>query len=112
MPTGPSPQADDLAHIFTWRESRTLTKNLTLQFHHTVYQIQVDRPSYAMRKAVVTVSVDIHRKVSILYKGKSLPYTTYHRQAKQSPDRSNQTRGQHAQIPETWYRPWLQSSMA
>lgn len=80
----PLSKADDLAHIFTWRESRTLTKNLTLQFHHTVYQIQVDRPSYAMRKAVVTVSVDIHRKVSILYKGKSLPYTTYHRQAKQS----------------------------
>jgi transposase len=81
----PISKTDDLAHIFTWRESRTLSKNLTLQFHHTVYQIQVDRPTYAMRKAVVTVSVDIHRKVSILYKGKSLPYTTYHRQSKQSP---------------------------
>jgi transposase len=80
----PLSRTDDLAHIFTWRESRTLTKNLTLQFHHTVYQIQVDRPSYAMRKAVVIVSVDLHRNVSILYKGKSLPYTSYHRQAKQS----------------------------
>jgi transposase len=81
----PLSTADDLAHIFTWRESRTLTKNLTLQFHHLVYQIQVDRPSYAMRKTVVTVSVDLQRQVSILYKGKSLPYITYHRQAKQSP---------------------------
>jgi transposase len=80
----PLAKTDDLAHIFTWRESRTLTKNLTLQFHHLVYQIQVDRPSYAMRKAVVTVSVNLQRQVSILYKGKSLPYTTYHRQAKQS----------------------------
>jgi hypothetical protein len=37
-----------------------------------------------MRKAVVTVSVDLQRQVSILYKDKSLPYTTYHRQSKQS----------------------------
>jgi transposase len=81
----PLSTTEDLAHIFTWRESRTLTKNLTLQFHHLVYQIQVDRPSYAMRKAVVTVSVDLQRQISILYKGKSLPYTTYHRQTKQSP---------------------------
>jgi transposase len=81
----PLSKADDLAHIFTWRESRTLTKNLTLQFHHLVYQIQVERPSYAMRKAVVTVSVDLQRQVSILYKGQSLPYITYHCQAKQSP---------------------------
>jgi len=80
----PLSKTDDLAHILTWRESRTLTNNLTLQFHHLVYQIQVDRPSYAMRKAVVTVSVDLQRQISILYKGKSLPYTTYHRQAKQS----------------------------
>jgi len=81
----PLSKTDDLAHIFTWRESRTLSKNLTLQFHHLVYQIQVDRPAYAMRKAVVTVSVDLQRQVSILYKGQSLSYTTYHRQAKQSP---------------------------
>jgi transposase len=80
----PLSKTDDLAHIFTWRESRTLTKNLTLQFHHLVYQIQVDRPSYTMRKAVVTVSVDLQRQISILYKGQSLPYTTYHRQANQS----------------------------
>jgi len=80
----PLSKADDLAHIFSWRESRTLSNNLTLQFHHLVYQIQVDRPSYAMRKAVVTVSVDLQRQVSILYKDKSLPYTTYHRQSKQS----------------------------
>jgi transposase len=80
----PLSKADDLAHTLTWRESRTLSNNLTLQFHHLVYQIQVDRPSYAMRKAVVTVSVDLQHQVSILYKGKSLPFTTYHKQAKQS----------------------------
>jgi transposase len=80
----PLAKSDVLARIFTWRESRVLSKNLTLQFHHLVYQIQLDRPTYAMRHAVVTVSVDLQRQVTILYKGKSLPYSTYHRQAKQS----------------------------
>ncbi len=56
----PLSKADNLAHIFTWRESRTLSHNLTLQFHHLVYQIQVDHPSYAMRKAPVTISPDAH----------------------------------------------------
>jgi len=81
----PLSPSDDLAHVLTWRESRTLSKNLTLQFHHLVYQIQLDRPTFAMRHAVVTVSVDLQRQVTITYKGKSLPYTTFHRQSKQSP---------------------------
>ena len=37
-----------------------------------------------MRKAPVTISLDAHQNVSILYKGKSLPFTTFHKQAKQS----------------------------
>src|SRR5512139_1697943 len=38
---------EDLARILTWQETRTLSKNLTLQFQKIVYQIQTDRPSYA-----------------------------------------------------------------
>src|SRR5829696_9587539 len=48
---------EDLARILTWQETRTLSKNLTLQFHKTVYQIQTQRPSYALRNAQVTVCV-------------------------------------------------------
>jgi len=46
---------DDLAHILTWQETRSLSKNLTLQFQKVVYQIQTDRPTYALRNAQVTV---------------------------------------------------------
>ena len=46
---------EDLARILTWQETRTLSKNLTLQFQKTVYQIQTQRPSYALRNAQVTV---------------------------------------------------------
>jgi len=75
---------DDLATILTWQEVRTISKNLTVQFEKVVYQIQTDRPSYALRNAGVTVCVNAQQQVAILYKGKSLPYEIYHQQTKQS----------------------------
>jgi transposase len=75
---------DDLARSLTWQETRTLSKNLTLQFQKTVYQIQTQRPSYALRKAQVTVCVNTQEEMTILYNGKALPYTIYKQQAKQA----------------------------
>jgi len=75
---------DDLTRILTWQETRTLSKNLTLQFEKVVYQIQTDRPSYALRKAQVIVCVNAQEEITILYNGKVLPYTIYHQQAKQA----------------------------
>jgi len=75
---------DDLSHILTWQETRTLSKNLTLQFQKTVYQIQTKRPTYALRNALVTVCVNAQDNITILYNGKSLPYTIYHQQAQQA----------------------------
>jgi len=75
---------DDLTRILTWQETRTLSKNLTIQFEKVVYQIQTRRPTYALRQAVVTVCLNAQQNMTILYKGKSLPYTIFHQQAKQS----------------------------
>jgi transposase len=75
---------DDLARILTWQEARTISKNLTVQFENVVYQIQTERPTYAMRNAVITVCADAKQNITLLYKGKSLPYTIFHKQAKQS----------------------------
>ena len=75
---------DNLARILTWQESRLLTKNLTLQFQKVVYQIQTQRPTYAMQHAAVTVCLDAQGKVTLLYKGKNLEYTIFHMQAKQA----------------------------
>lgn len=36
---------DDLARILTRQETRTISKNLTVQFEKVVYQIQTERPS-------------------------------------------------------------------
>ena len=75
---------EDLTHILTWQETRTLSKNLTLQFHKTVYQILTQRPSYALRSTQVTLCVNAQADITILYNGKSLPYTIYHQQAQQA----------------------------
>jgi hypothetical protein len=75
---------DDLARILTWQETRTISKNLTVQFENVVYQIQTERPTYTMRNAIITVCVDARQNVTLLYNGKSLPYTVFHKQAKQA----------------------------
>ena len=75
---------DDLARILTWQETRSLSKNLTLQFYKTVYQIQSKRPSYALRNAQVIVCLHANEDISILYNGKSLPFTIFNQQARQA----------------------------
>jgi hypothetical protein len=75
---------DDLARILTWQEPRTISKNLTVQFDNIVYQIQTERPTYTMRKALVTVCADAKQNITLLYKGNPLPYNVFHKQAKQS----------------------------
>ncbi|MDP2377574.1 MAG: ISNCY family transposase [Reyranella sp.] len=75
---------DDLVRILTWQEARTISKNLTVQFENVVYQIQTERPTYTMRNAMITVCVDAKQNVTLLYKGKFLPYTIFHKQAKQA----------------------------
>lgn len=71
---------ENLAHILSWQEARTLSRNLTLQFKKTVYQIQTDRPGYALRNARVTVCEDATGQVQILYKAKALAFSLFHQQ--------------------------------
>ena len=75
---------DDLDRILTWQETRTLSKNLTLQYQKVVYQIQTTRPTYALRSAQVTVCENAQGEITILYKGNALDYTVYHKQQHQA----------------------------
>jgi len=74
----------NLDQIFAWQEPRLISKNLTLQFNKVVYQIQTDRPAYALHKAQVIVCQDDQGKVTILYKGDELTYTTFQKQVRQA----------------------------
>jgi len=75
---------DDLDLIFTCQETRILSKNLTLQYKKLVYQIQTKRPSYAMRKASVTVCENAQGVITILYKNHPLAYSVFHQQQRQA----------------------------
>jgi transposase len=75
---------ENLEQVFTLQEQRTLSKNLTLQYKNVVYQIQTSRPSYAMRKALVTVYENDQGQINILYKGQPLDYTIYQEQQRQA----------------------------
>jgi len=75
---------DDLATILTWQETRSVSKNLTVQFEKIIYQIQTQHPAYALHNIRVTICVNAQQQIAILYKGKALPYEIYHQQVKQS----------------------------
>jgi transposase len=68
---------DDLVRILTVKELRVLSKNLTLNYHTVIYQIQTPRPTYALRHATVVVRENAQGEVAIEYKGKLLAHTIY-----------------------------------
>ena len=75
---------DHLDVILTHQETRTISKNLTVQFKHVVYQIQSKRPGYALRNAKVVVCETAQGEVTILYKNKPLAYSIFHTATRQS----------------------------
>lgn len=77
-------KTDNLDWILTYQETRTLSKNLTAQFKNVIYQIQSNRPGYALRNAKVTVCENAKGEVTILYHNKSLSYTIYQKPTQQS----------------------------
>ena len=77
-------KTENLDRILTHQETRILSKNLTVQFRRVVFQIQSDRPGYALRNAQVTVCEDAQGAVTILYKNQPLAYTTYQKPVRQA----------------------------
>jgi hypothetical protein len=111
----PLATTDNLDWILVRKTTRTLSKNLTLQYHKTIYQIQVDRPAYAMRKAPVTVLENPQGEITILYKNKPLPFSVFHQQQKQAEVVSSKSidfalrNASYAHKPapdHPWRRPW------
>jgi transposase len=74
----------NLDYILCRKTTRTLSKNLTIQYHKKVLLIQVNRPSYAMQNAAVIVLENAKGEISILYKNQPLPFEVYCQQQKQA----------------------------
>ncbi len=80
---------DDLSRILTRQEERHLSKTLTLQFDRTLYQIQTDRPGYALRQARVLVRESRAGTITIEYRGQPLAYKVIEQQARQATEVSS-----------------------
>ncbi|HEY5235303.1 MAG TPA: ISNCY family transposase [Rhabdochlamydiaceae bacterium] len=77
------PLEKNLDLIFTTREFRYLSKNLTFQYKTVFYQIWTERQTYALRNAKVIVREKKDGSIEVLYKNKPLKFRAYHRQEKQ-----------------------------
>lgn len=58
-------------------ERLTVSKNMTLNYNRTVYQLHTPRAAYALRHAKVEVRERYDGAVQILYKDKPLDYSIY-----------------------------------
>lgn len=63
--------------IFSYYQSRSLSKNLGFQYKNTLYQVQSNKMSYGLRKATVTILEDLNGKIKVTYKGKKLEVVPY-----------------------------------
>jgi transposase len=77
-------KTENLDIILTHQKTGTLSKNLTVQANKIIYQIQTDRPDYALRNAQVTVCENAKGEVTILYDKKPLPYSIYKKPPRQA----------------------------
>jgi transposase len=75
---------ENLEMIFSHQKTGILSKNLTVQSNKVIYQIQSDRPDYALRKAQVMICENVKGEVTILYKNKPLAFTIYHKPSRQT----------------------------
>ncbi len=75
---------NDLELIFTTRATRVLSKNLEFQYDRVVYQIQTDRPTYALRKRKVTVCENEKGEITVLLNDEPLEFKRFYKQPKQN----------------------------
>ena len=103
-------KTQNLDLILTHQKTGTLSKNLTVQFKHIIYQIQSDRPDYTLRNAQVTVCENATGDVTILYKNAPLPYSIYHQPARQAEVVDTKTLDRQIKLPKApaANHPWRQ----
>jgi len=80
----PLTETNTLDFILCRKETRTLSKNLTFQYYKRIYQIHLDRPTYALRNATVTVLEKPNHEIIVLYKNQPIHYNIFIQQQKQA----------------------------
>ncbi len=68
---------DDLADVFAWREERTVSNSLTLQYDKIVFLLEPNAITRELRRKRVTVVDYPDGRLAIRYRGLDLAYTTF-----------------------------------
>jgi Winged helix-turn helix len=75
----PVPSDLVLDDVFAWKEERTVTHNLTLQYDKVVFLLEPNEFTRPLARQRVTVFDDPDGRLAIRHKGGDLPYRTYDR---------------------------------
>lgn len=95
----PMLKTENLDLILTHQKTGTLSKNLTVQYNKTIFQIQTERPGYALRNAQVTLCENAQGAVTILYNHKPLAYTIFQKPIRQAEIADPKTLDRHIRTP-------------
>ena len=68
---------DDLTDVFAWREERTVSTSLTLQYDKVVFLLEPNEITRELRRKRVTVIDYPDGRLAIRYRGLDLPYRTF-----------------------------------
>lgn len=68
------PEASIMNLIFSTQYERKLSKQLECSYENRLFQIQVEGNGYRLQHKKIIVSTDMQGQITILYKGKSLPF--------------------------------------
>src|SRR5580693_8071830 len=73
----PLSAGDDLTDVFAWREERTVSNSLTLQYDKVLFLLEPNEITRELRRQRVTVVDYPDGRLAIRYRGLDLPYTTF-----------------------------------
>jgi len=73
----PLSAGDDLTEVFAWREERTVSNSLTLQYDKVLFLLEPNEITRELRRKRVTVIDYPDGRLAIRYRGRDLPYTTF-----------------------------------
>jgi predicted DNA-binding protein (UPF0251 family) len=75
---------NDLEWIFTKKIKRKLSKDLQFQYNRVIYQIQSERPAYALKGREVTVLENEHGKIKVILNQTPLEFKRFIRQPRRN----------------------------
>lgn len=76
---------ESLDEVFAWKEERTLSLNLTLQFVQVIFIVEPNEITLPMARKCVTVYNYPNGRLAIKHNGLSLPYQTFDKRPQINP---------------------------